>query len=360
MRKFISITLAAMLTLSLVACGNAGANNAPAEEPAAEAPAEAAPAEEPVAEEPAVEPITLNVAYMPNYAALWAVTTANEKGYFEEEGITVNLVEFADGPTEIAAMESGSIDVSYIGPGAHKLCSTGDAQIFLIQQLGDADCVIGFKSKGVEKLEDLKGKKVAYASGTSSETILNLALDSVGLTTDDLELYDMETSNMVTAALSGSVDAVATWSPYSLKIMSEMGDDAVKFCSNTTFSDVTVTPASWVVNPKYAAEHSDYLVRFTRALYKAMDFGSQEANMEEVAGYVAAQCKTELEVAYDQRGDGAWMTKADVVAGINDGTIIGYYTLQQQNFIASEAVDGATALAVEDFVLSDIMIEAAN
>lgn len=360
MKKIISITLAALLTLSLVACGSAEAP-APAEEaPAEEVATEEAATEEAVAEEPAAEPITLNVAYMPNYAALWAVTTADQKGYFAEEGITINLVEFSDGPTEIAAMESGSIDVSYIGPGAHKLCSTGDAQIFLIQQLGDADCVIGFKSKGVEKLEDLKGKKVAYASGTSSETILNLALDSVGLTTDDLELYDMETSNMVTAAVSGSVDAVATWSPYSLKIMSEMGDDAVRFCSNTTFSDVTVTPASWVVNPKYAEEHPDYLVRFTRALYKAMDFGSQEANMEEVAGYVADQCKTELEVAYDQRGDGAWMTKADVVNGINDGTIIGYYTLQQKNFIDSDVVDGSTALPVEDFVLSDIMLEAAN
>lgn len=360
MKKIISITLAALLTLSLVACGSAEAP-APAEEaPAEEVATEEAATEEAVAEEPAAEPITLNVAYMPNYAALWAVTTADKKGYFAEEGITINLVEFSDGPTEIAAMESGSIDVSYIGPGAHKLCSTGDAQIFLIQQLGDADCVIGFKSKGVEKLEDLKGKKVAYASGTSSETILNLALDSVGLTTDDLELYDMETSNMVTAAVSGSVDAVATWSPYSLKIMSEMGDDAVRFCSNTTFSDVTVTPASWVVNPKYAEEHPDYLVRFTRAIYKAMDFGSQEANMEEVAGYVADQCKTELEVAYDQRGDGAWMTKADVVNGINDGTIIGYYTLQQKNFIDSDVVDGSTALPVEDFVLSDIMLEAAN
>lgn len=360
MKKIISITLAALLTLSLVACGSAEAP-APAEEaPAEEVATEEAATEEAVAAEPAAEPITLNVAYMPNYAALWAVTTADQKGYFAEEGITINLVEFSDGPTEIAAMESGSIDVSYIGPGAHKLCSTGDAQIFLIQQLGDADCVIGFKSKGVEKLEDLKGKKVAYASGTSSETILNLALDSVGLTTDDLELYDMETSNMVTAAVSGSVDAVATWSPYSLKIMSEMGDDAVRFCSNTTFSDVTVTPASWVVNPKYAEEHPDYLVRFTRALYKAMDFGSQEANMEEVAGYVADQCKTEFEVAYDQRGDGAWMTKADVVNGINDGTIIGYYTLQQKNFIDSDVVDGSTALPVEDFVLSDIMLEAAN
>ena len=59
---------------------------------------------------------TVNVAFMPNYASLWAVATADQKGYFAEEGLEVNMVMFQDGPTEIASMESGSIDVAYIGP----------------------------------------------------------------------------------------------------------------------------------------------------------------------------------------------------------------------------------------------------
>ena len=68
---------------------------------------------------------------------------------------------------------------------------------------------MGLKSHGVNSLEDLKGKKVAYASGTSSETILKRALNSVGLTMDDIEAYDMEVSNMVSAIVSGSIDACA-------------------------------------------------------------------------------------------------------------------------------------------------------
>ena len=34
---------------------------------------------------------TLNVAYMPNYGSLWAVETAINTGYFEEEGLTLYL-----------------------------------------------------------------------------------------------------------------------------------------------------------------------------------------------------------------------------------------------------------------------------
>ena len=51
--------------------------------------------------------MTLNIAYMPNWGALWAIATAEAKGYFAEEGITLALTVFENGPTEIAAMESG-------------------------------------------------------------------------------------------------------------------------------------------------------------------------------------------------------------------------------------------------------------
>lgn len=359
-KKLFSVALALTLMTCLFAgCGNTSSGGGTPDPGISESVSNPTDSGDTQPSEPTVEPVTLNVAYMPNYAALWAVTTADAKGYFAEEGITVNLVEFADGPTEIAAMESGSIDVSYIGPGAHRLCSTGNANIFLIQQLGDADCVIGFKSHGVESLADLKGKTIAYSSGTSSETILNLALDSVGLTANDVKLFDMDPPNMVTAALSGSVDACATWSPYSLNIMAQTGDDAIKFCSNVDFSDVTVTPASWVCTPSYGEANKDVLVRFIRAMYKAMDYGSQEANFEEVAGYVADQCKIEQSAAYDQRGDGAWMDKAEVLAGCTDGKIIEYYTIQQQGFINSGALSEDDELvAVNDFVLLDLMQEA--
>lgn len=356
MKKLIAMLLALAMALSMAACG--ASNTTPTKAPETTPAATNAPTQAPAETEAKVEEVTLNVAYMPNWGALWAVLPAIEQGYFAEEGITVNLVEFADGPTEIAAMESGSIDLSYIGQGAHRLCSTGNAEIFLLQHLDDADAVIGFKSHGVEKLEDLAGKKVAYAPGTSSEEILLLALESVGLTIKDIDAYAMDTTNMVTAALSGSIDAVATWSPYSLTIMEEMGDDAVKFCSNADFTDKSVALASWVCNPAYADEHHDILVRFVRALYKGMDFGSNPENYETVAQYVADQCKTEFDIAYAQRGDAKWLSSADVLEQVNDGRIHGYYTLQQQTFIKNGVITEDGILSVDEFVLFDVMTEA--
>ena len=114
----------------------------------------------------------LNIAYMPNYGSLWAIINAIESGYLEEEGLDVNLICFEDGPTIIAALKSGAIDIGYIGHGAHKLCMQGDAKIFALSHISNADMVIG--GPQVNSIEELNGRKVAYCENTSSEDILVL------------------------------------------------------------------------------------------------------------------------------------------------------------------------------------------
>lgn len=366
--KVLSLAMTAVLTMGLlVGCGG---NSAPAETKAPEtqpAQTEAAPSEttaetEAETEEKAEAPTELqeiNVAFMPNYASLWVVTTADQQGYFAEEGIKVNMVQFQDGPTEIAAMESGSIDVAYIGPGAHTLAIKGNVDVFCFQQLGNADSVVGLASHGVNSLEDLKGKKVGYASGTSSETILVRALNSVGLTLDDIEHYDMDVSNMVSAIISGSLDACAPWSPSTNTILAELGDDAQVFCTNVSFADEAADCASWICTPSYGEANKDTLVRFTRALYKAMDFGSQEANYDAVAGYVAQACGTDKDSALAQTGDGAWLDSATLLGYVEDGTIESYYDIQKANFVKSgKLTEEEGQAAVSDYVLFDVMKEA--
>lgn len=348
MKKFIALLLALIMCLSLAACG--AKSEAPAPAPSA------APAEAPA--EPAVEPVTMNVAYMANWGSLWAVATADAKGYFAEEGITLNLTVFENGPTEIAAMESGAMDVAFIGPGAHKLCSTGNAEVFLLQHLGDGDSILGLK--GIKTLEELKGKKIGYAAGTSSETILTTALASVGLTMDDVDALSMDATALTTAALSGSVDAVAAWSPYSLTILAE-GKDVTDICSNVDFANL-VSPGSWVVNPKWADEHEDLLIRFIRAMYKGMDYAaaatSDDAIANEVAGYIAAVIASDADTVIGQRYDGSWKTSAEVLEMVESGEIVRIYADQQATFIENGAVDASTALAPEDFVLTDLMLAA--
>lgn len=331
-KRILSLLMVGAMTAGMLAgCGSktdAPADNTAKEEtPATEEAKEETPATE---EKEAVEPVTLNVAYMPNYGSLWSVENAIAQGYLEEEGITVNLVEFQDGPTIISAMESGSIDVGYIGQGAHKLCINGQATIFALSHISNGDALIG--GEGITSIEDLKGKQVAYSSGTSSEDILVNSLTSVGLTMDDIEAIDMDASGIVSAMLSGKVDAAATWSPNSLKILEE---------------DANAT--------KLAEENRDVLVRFTRALFKAMDYAAAD-HQEDTAALIAKQIAGDQDTVYDQRGDAEWLTGKEVSEGAADGTVEGYYELQKENFIEAGAVE--VDPPVSDYVLLDVMKEA--
>jgi len=240
--------------------------------------------------------------------------------------------------------------VAFIGPGAHKLCSKGDAQVFLMQHMGDGDCILGLN--GIKTLEELAGKKVGYAAGTSSETILTTALASIGMTLEDIEAVSMDATALTTAALSGQVDAVAAWSPMSLTILAK-GTDVTDICSNVDF-DTMASPGSWVVNPDWAAKNADVLVRFNRAMFKAMDFAAaattDDAVAEEVAGYVAAITGLDVESTIAQRYDGSWLTSAQVLEMIDSGKLVDYYNAQQTNF-----GDAAGPLKADEFVLVDLM-----
>lgn len=300
------------------------------------------------------ETVQLNVAYMPNYASLWSVLTGMDQGFFAEEGLDIRLWEFSDGPSEIAAMEGGSIDLAYIGHGAHKLCIKGEAAIFAPSSVHSTDRIIVLPSSGVTGVDDvvnLAGRKVAYNAGSSSETALNGALAAAGLTMDDIEAYEMDAPNMVAAMSSGSVDACTAWNPYSNQIM-ENCEGALEL----EFTTDSVNLSSWICMPEYAQENRNILLRFSRALYKSMEYSSQEENWEYAVGLYAERCAKDKEACMIETGDADWFSADAVRTGIGDGTMQGYYQRQQEMFLGGGDVESEVPL--ENYVMFDLMLEA--
>lgn len=352
MKKLLSLALAGVMALSLAACGSTPSST-PASTPASEPASASTPASEPAEE---FETVDLRVAYMPNMGSNSLLATALNMGYFEEMGLNVTLTEFQGGPAEIAAMASGDIDISQIGHGAHALCIEGQAKIFHLDCTSLADAVVANTDKGINSIADLKGKTIGVSSGTSAEIILNLALASAGLTQDDVTLTEMDANGMVTAMVSGGVDACATWSPSTMTIANALGDKALTLATNNDYVDQVTFPSSFITTEKFANENHDVLVRFSRALLKAQDY--RAANIEEVAKWVAKQCKADEQTMLDCVGEGNWLTGEFVANGLTDGTVKSYYENQQKVFIDAGRI--TEEVPVEDYVLFDVMQEAVD
>ena len=114
---------------------------------------------------------------------------------------------------------------------------------------------------------------------TGKDGVFDPGENSVGLTMADITPMDMDAANVVTAMLSGGVDACAIWSPQSLTILDEM-EGATKLAQNTDFSDISISLASWIAMPEYLEAHHDVAVRFMRALLRAMDYAALEKIMK--------------------------------------------------------------------------------
>lgn len=354
MKKRTALLLAIAMMLSLAACGTSTTTQSQTPTQESHAPVQTAEATPAPAEStaPAVEPVKLRIAYMPNYASLWAVLTGIDKGYFADEGITIELWEFADGPSEIAAMEGGSIDLAYIGHGAHRLCVQGRATIFAPSSVHDTDSLMVQGNSGINSVADLKGKKVGYNAGSSSESALLLALQLAGLTMDDIEAYEMDATNMVTSMVAGSIDACAAWSPYTFQIM-----EHVEGARKLEFNSGSVNLSSWICMPDYATGHRDILERFSRALYRAMDFASQEENYPYAAQLCADQTKTDYETNFYQTEDAEWFSISALKERLADGTLKWYYERQQEIFIEGGAIEASDATPVENYVMLDLIGE---
>ena len=330
MKKFLALMLSLVMALSLAACGGETSTET----------------------ETTVEPVTLNIGYMNNYGSLWSLMAAQEMGYFEDQGITLNLISFDSGPNIIAAMEGGSVDIGYIGDGAHRLCAEGSASIITLSHISNGDAVIG--GPNVKTIADLAGKTVAYSSGTTSENILVQALATEGMTMDDITAMDMDASAIVTAMLSGQVDACAIWSPQSTTVLDQLGDDATILADNVMFADQSIALSSWIVLPSSLEEDHDVLVRFLTALYQGMDYAAEDHH-DEVAQWVADQLAADYDATYGETTSGDWLTGQEVYNGVADGTVAGYYEFQQELMVAAGTLE--EAVPVENYVAFDLMTE---
>lgn len=191
------------------------------------------------------KPLSINVGYIAtsiNGNSIIAV--ANQKKLWAKAGLDVNVVPFTDGPTSIAAMQSGQIDIGYIGSGAVWLPATGKATVIAPNEISTGDVVLARPDAGIKNLQDLKGKTIGFPQGGTGEMIMDLALEKAGLGATDVKEIAMAPASVVTAFIGKQIDAAGIFSPLSAQIL-QTAPDTITLAKNTDFPDVAFMGA-WV------------------------------------------------------------------------------------------------------------------
>jgi putative hydroxymethylpyrimidine transport system substrate-binding protein len=137
------------------------------------------------------------------------VITAQTMGFFEAEGLDVELIEPADPamPPKLVAAGQGDIAVSY-QPTLHAHVEEG-LPVIRIGTLVETplNSLIVLKDGPIKELKDLKGKTIGFSVSGFEDAMLGQMLKSVDLTMDDVELINVNFA-LSPALMSGQVDAV--------------------------------------------------------------------------------------------------------------------------------------------------------
>ena len=147
------------------------------------------------------------VAYHPHITGVGGLLNAIDNGYFAEEGLELELVQFTSGAVELAAMASGQINLGYLGVGAHVFAPQGQCAILALDSTDISGEILVRADSGIKTMADLKGKNVAISAGTTSELVLSMALKLNGMEKSDVNMINMDAAGKVTAFMSNRIDA---------------------------------------------------------------------------------------------------------------------------------------------------------
>jgi NitT/TauT family transport system substrate-binding protein/sulfonate transport system substrate-binding protein len=167
----------------------------------------------------------LRIGYQKNGILVVAKQQAAIEARLKPLGVAVRWVEFSFGPPLLEALGLGSIDLGQTGDAPPIFAQAAGANLVYAaaqEAAGSGAAILLPKGSALRSLADLKGKRVAFAKGSSAHNLTVAALEKAGLTYRDIEPVTLAPADAAAAFARGSIDAWTIWDPYFA--MAEVGE----------------------------------------------------------------------------------------------------------------------------------------
>jgi len=210
--------------------------------------------------------VTLNIGDQKGTGAEAVLSAA---GLLNTLPFHVNWSDFTSGPPMLEAMASSSVDIGGVGDAPPVFAASGGEAVEIVgarQTNGDQDAVVVPKNSPITSIQQLKGKKIAYGSGSSGNYNLLTVLTKAGLTTKGVSLVNLQPAEALAAFTSGDVAAWDIWPPYVQQVVAQDGARvlATGAAYGSPYSFEVASKAA-VANPDKAAAIKVYLATLDKA-----------------------------------------------------------------------------------------------
>ncbi|AAK03347.1 ABC transporter substrate-binding protein [Pasteurella multocida] len=138
-----------------------------------------------------------------------AIIVAQQKGYFAQQGLDVEIVEPADPSLPPKLVAAGKADLAVDYQPQLQIQVAEDLPLTRVGTLvaTPLNSLIVLEKSAIKSLADLKGKKIGYSVSGFEDSLLKAMLGSANLTDKDIEMVNVNWS-LSPSLISGQVDAV--------------------------------------------------------------------------------------------------------------------------------------------------------
>lgn len=249
--------------------------------------------------------LMMGVAFTPRHALMFA---AKDQGFFEEEGINLEILPGTGSANTVAAVDSDRVDFGWADFGVSILSIAKGSKVKQINLLQGSDfySVVALEGSGIEDWDDLKGKTVATEASGAMTAMWPIVLDRLGFDEGDVTLIHATGDSKVPGLLAGQWDANLAYSASDAPGLIDQGETPVIL----PWSDqgLSVYGDGILASDKTLADDPELVDAFNRAATRGFMWAC--ANVPETIksfnNQVEGFSDVALEAAIQMQCDGRW------------------------------------------------------
>lgn len=218
------------------------------------------------------------------------VHVALAKGYFEQEGLKAEAQLHTYGKAALQSLLEHKADFATVAETPVMFNVLKGEAFFVIATIeasNQNNAIVARRDAGIASASNLKGKRIAFTPGTTSDFFLDSMLTAHGLDRGTIQPIALKPEEMREAILGRKVDAVCTWNFPLTLIKRDLGANGAVLFDREIYTETFNLAASKAL----VETDPETVKRFLRALIKAEAFVVKHP--EEAQTIVAAATHTD-------------------------------------------------------------------
>ncbi|MGG5820089.1 sulfonate ABC transporter substrate-binding protein [Falsiroseomonas sp. HW251] len=209
---------------------------------------------------------------------------------FRQQNVAVRWVEFTFGPPLLEALAVGSIDYGTVGDAPPIFAQAAGANLLYVaveEAAGSGSGILVPPGSTLQRLEELRGKRVGFARASSAHALTIAALDKAGVAWSDITPVQLPPADARAAFERGALDAWTIWDPF---FALAEGRPGVRTLASA--SDIARQNSFYLANRDFVNRHPAAVAAVNEELARTAAWC--EANRAEVARVLSEASGIEL------------------------------------------------------------------